>query len=126
MPLTVIGSYGPTLNGLFEHALTQNELEIIPCIARVNCLGMSSVSTSEFWMKYLQRLHTFLPMTTGYDTLKSLSGMTRMGPFILKKDENCKEIVPSKYPLYFIDKPSAIEIVRPRESRGRYNMVATY
>ena len=44
--------------------------------------------------------------------------MTRMGPFVLKKkDENGKEIVASKYPLYFMDKPLAIERVSPRESR---------
>ena len=87
---------------------------------------MSSVFTSEFWMKYLQRLRTFVPMTSGHDILKSLSEMTRMGPFMLKKDENGKEIVASKYPVYFMDKPSAIERVRPRESKGRYNIVATY
>ena len=50
-----------------------------------------------------------------------------MGTFKLKEDKNGKEIVASKYPLYFMDEPSAIERVRLSESRaGLYNMVATF
>ena len=46
--------------------------------------------------------------------------MTRIyvGTFKLKEDKNGEEIVASKYPLYFMDEPSAFERVRPSESRG--------